>query len=261
MATSIPTQNTTFENFARDGYFLVKGLYDAPELAEIQKDFDRIVSQLVASEEEINARWSGPEMERIGGETIVIHTHNVQQYSAAWTKAFMNERFLDIASQLLGPNIVLHHSKLFQKPPEKGAPFPMHQDWTYFPTEKDSMIAAVIHVSESTDEMGCLRVYPGSHKEGRIEGTSGQSESEMLARYPLEGATPMEAAPGDVLFFHYFTVHGSMPNRSLKTRKTVLVQLYSGDDQVEEGNQHPNERLVLRGFSERAKRSTANATK
>jgi len=176
-------------------------------------------------------------------------------------RALMNERFLELACQLIGPDIVLHHSKLFQKPPEKGAPFPMHQDWTYFPTEKDSMIAAVIHISEATDEMGCLRVYPGSHKEGRIKGTSGQSESEMLAKYPLEGATACEAEPGDVLFFHYFTVHGSMPNRSLKTRKTVLVQLYAGDDQVEEGNQHPNERLLLRGFSKKTKRSTANATK
>jgi ectoine hydroxylase-related dioxygenase (phytanoyl-CoA dioxygenase family) len=123
------------------------------------------------------------------------------------------------------------------------------------------MIAAVIHVSDATDEMGCLRVYPGSHKEGRIEGTSGQSESEMLSKYPLEGATPCEAEPGDALFFHYFTVHGSMPNRSSKTRKTVLVQLYAGDDHVEEGNQHPNERLVLRGFNQRMKRSAANATK
>jgi ectoine hydroxylase-related dioxygenase (phytanoyl-CoA dioxygenase family) len=254
-------QTAIRESFERDGYFLAKGLFGKSELAELETDFDRIVSQLVASEEHINARWSGPEMERIGGETIVIHTHNVQQYSAAWTRALLNERFLEATSQILGPDIVLHHSKLFQKPPEKGAPFPMHQDWTYFPTEKDSMIAAVIHVSEATDEMGCLCVYPGSHKEGRTEGTSGQSESEMLAKYPLDGATPCEAEPGDVLFFHYFTVHGSMPNRSSKTRKTVLVQLHAGDDAIEEGNQHPNERLVLRGFIQRAKRSTANAMK
>lgn len=254
-------QTTIREAFERDGFYLARALFDPAEIAELERDFDRIVDQLVSSNEEINARWSGPEMDRIGGETIVLHTHNVQQYSAAWTRALLNEKFLDTASQFLGSDIVLHHSKLFQKPPEKGAPFPMHQDWTYFPTEKDTMIAAVIHVSEATDEMGCLRVYPGSHKERRIEGTSGQTESEMLAKYPLEGATPCEAKPGDVLFFHYFTVHGSLPNRSSKTRKTVLVQLHAGNDAVEEGNLHPNERLVLRGFNQKAKRSSANTMK
>ena len=53
------------------------------------------------------------------------------------------------------------------KAPESGSPFPLHQDWSYFLTRRDSMIAAVIHVSEATDEMGCLRVVPGSHRLGR----------------------------------------------------------------------------------------------
>ena len=52
---------------------------------------------------------------------------------------------------------MLHHSKLFCKPPETGSPFPMHQDWQYFPSVKDTMIAAIIYVSAATDEMGCVR--------------------------------------------------------------------------------------------------------
>ena len=120
------------------------------------------------------------------------------------------------------------------------------------------MMAAVIHISEATDEMGCLRVYPGTHRLGRLQGTSGQGDSEMLMRFPIENATPLEAKPGDVVFFHYCTVHGSMPNRSDKPRKTVLVQLYAGDDEIEPGNGHPDERLALRGWNARITRSKAN---
>ncbi|MCL6512553.1 MAG: caspase family protein [Anaerolineae bacterium] len=69
------------------------------------------------------------------------------------------------------------------------------------------------------------------------------------------------AQDGDVLFFHYFTVHGSMPNRSNRVRKTVLVQMYAGDDQVEEGNMHPDEALVLRGWNSRMTRARANRAK
>jgi ectoine hydroxylase-related dioxygenase (phytanoyl-CoA dioxygenase family) len=248
--------------FDDQGFYVARGVYDPYEIEELERDFDRIVAQMSGAGENVNARWSGPEMEKMQtSQMVVLHTHNVQQYSAVWHRALMQERFLKAATDILGPDVVLHHSKLFQKPSEEGAPFPMHQDWTYFPTEKDSMIAGIIHVSEATDEMGCLRVYPGSHKLGRIEGTSGQSESELLDRYPLSDALPLEAEPGDVVFFHYFTLHGSMPNRSPKTRKTVLVQMYAGNDRVEEGNQHPDERLVLAGWNHYATRSRANQAK
>ena len=247
-------------SFAKNGYYLAKGVFNPEQLATLEVEFDRIVKQISGVDENINARWVGPEMERLGAaDKVVLHTHNVQQYSAEWMKAFYDDKFLAPAKAILGDDVVMHHSKLFQKPSEKGAPFPMHQDWTYFPTEKDSMIAAIIHVTEATDEMGCIRVIPGSNKTGRMSDTSGQNANDYLLANPIETATPCPAEPGDVLFFHYFTLHGSMPNRSTKTRKTVLLQMYAGDDAIEEGNHHPNERLVLSGFNSRATRSTVNA--
>lgn len=253
------SDTTTIRDFfAENGYYHAKGVFSPAEIRELEGDFDRIVAQLHGSGESINARWGGEEMKRLdGGESVIVHTHNVQCFSERWLRAFQQQNFLDVAEAILGPDIMLHHSKLFQKPPEKGSPFPMHQDWGYFPTKKDSMIAGIIHVSEATDEMGCLRVYPGSHKLGRVQGTQGQSDSEFLEKYPIEGATICEAAPGDVLFFNYLTLHGSMPNRSPKSRKTVLVQLHSGDDTVEDNNRHPNMRLVLRGWNHCASRSNA----
>lgn len=249
-------------SFASDGYYVEKGVFSPVEIAELETDFDRIVEQLLAGDEAINATWGGPEMKQLGAEKLVVlHTHNVQQFSARWGRALYHARFLKVATDILGPDVVLHHTKLFQKPSEEGAPFPVHQDWTYFPTEKDTMIAAVIHVSKATDEMGCLRVYPGSHKLGRIAGTHGQVSSELLDQHPLSGASPLEAEPGDVVFFHYFTLHGSMPNRSANTRKTVLVQMYAGDDRVEEGNGHPDERLVLAGWNHHATRGRAGVRK
>jgi ectoine hydroxylase-related dioxygenase (phytanoyl-CoA dioxygenase family) len=240
----------------RDGYYVARGVFSQAEVSELERDFDRIVDQISASGEHNNATWTGPEMQRIATKNaVVLHTHNVQQYSAVWMRALMSDAFLNPAREILGNDIVLHHSKLFQKPAEEGAPFPMHQDWTYFPTENDTMIAAIIHVSRATDDMGCLRVYPGTHRLGRVENTSGQNESELLTEYPIENATPLEAEAGDVVFFHYFTLHGSLPNRSNEIRKTVLVQMHSGSDRVEDGITHPNERLVLSGWNHYATRN------
>lgn len=248
--------------YEENGYFFAQGVFSASEVARLEEGFDRIVGQITGRPEETNARWSGPEMERLGSAGMrVVHTHNVQQFSARWLSALQKPAFLDQVESLIGPDIILHHTKLFLKPPEVGAPFPMHQDWFYFPTVKDTMMAAVVHISEATDEMGCFRVYPGTHKRGRVEKTSGSERSEWLEQHPVEGGVVLEAAPGDVLFFHYCLLHGSMPNRSGKPRKTVLVQMHAGDDEVEPGNNHPNERLVLRGWNHCLSRSAAGAAK
>ena len=245
--------------FERDGYVVVRGVFEGGQLAAMTAAFDRVAQQLERSGEDVNARWAGPRMDRLdAGESTVVHTHNVQQYSSAWLCALLHAPFLDACEAILGPDIVLHHTKLFLKPPQTGSPFPLHQDWSYFPTARDSMIAAVIHVSAATDDMGCLRVVPGSHRLGRAAATSGQGESDVLDEYSLDTATPVEAQPGDVLLFHAFTLHGSTPNRSNQPRKTVLVQLHAGDDEEEPGAQHPNAKLVLRGWNHRATRSRAN---
>lgn len=252
---------TIRESFEVNGFYLAKGVFNPQEVLELETDFDQIVAQLLASNEDINARWSGPEVEKLGAQnSVVFHTHNVQQYSAAWARALFHPEFVRLSTEVLGPNVVMHHTKLFQKPAEMGAPFPMHQDWGYFPTIHDTMMAGIIHVSAATDAMGCLRVYPGSHKLGRLDSSLGGSEA-LLEDYPIERATVLEAEPGDVLFFHYLLIHGSMPNRSDRVRKTVLVQLHSGQDAVEDWVTHPNERLVLAGWNAFATRESANRSK
>src|SRR2546425_330713 len=82
---------------------------------------------------------------------------------------------------------------------EVEAPFPMHQDYHYFPHEKDTMIAAVIHVDDATVENGCLCVYPGSHRWGPVECEHEGSHHLSPDAYPIEKATPCTARAGDVL--------------------------------------------------------------
>lgn len=235
-------------------------MFEGEQLDGLVEDFDRIVAQLEGSGESVDARWNGAAMDALdGGSSRIVHTHNVQQYSARWLAAFTHPPLLDVTRALLGPDVLLHHSKLFCKPPRAGSPFPLHQDWSYFPTERDSMIACVIHLSEADEESGCLRTVPGSHRRGRVSGSSGQAESS--APFAWDESVPHAASPGDVLFFHCFTYHGSGPNRSAHARKTVLAQLMSGGDRLEDPSGHPHEDLVLSGFHSGATRSSAGRAK
>ena len=210
-------------DFKEKGFCVINNLFNSDIVDTLSSEFDRIVSQLQESGENINARWSSELTKDIEqSETQVIHTHNVQSYSAEMMAMIQSKILLDNVEKLIGPDIILHHSKLFLKPPGNGSAFPLHQDWSYFPTEKNSMIAAVIHLSESDEEMGCMRIVPGSHRLGKIEKTDGHSFVKGIHdRYQLEESEPIIAGPGDVVFFHCCSLHGSMQNVSKRPRKTV----------------------------------------
>ena len=257
--------NDVLKQFDKNGYYLAKGLYDKAEIASLTQEFDRVLQILSASGESADGRWTSDALNALEEgsqatkQTSVIHSHMIHRFSAAWGQAMYQPRFLDVTRKILGDDVVLHHNKLFHKPSGQGAGFPVHQDWSYFPMKQDSMIAAIIHLTEATDEMGCLRMFPGSHRLGRVPESDGTTGGESLAsRFPLSESVPIEAEPGDVLFFHYFTLHASKPNLSDKERKTVLVQMHSASDQPESDDKHPYDQLVLSGINPHMTRSQCN---
>ena len=253
---SINYKKAEFVNqFIENGFLIKKNMFSENEISVYLNEFDRIVKQLKKSGENINAHWGSPVTKQIEPKNAkVIHTHNVQSFSSAMLSMIQNKKLLNIVEYLIGPNIILHHTKLFLKPPKIGSAFPLHQDWSYFPTKNNSMIAAVIHLSDSTKKMGCFRIVPESHKLGNLKNSDGHSYNSKIHKYKLEDSKPIIAKLGDVLFFDTRLLHGSLPNISNKPRKTILLQFYSGKDRVLPNNKHTNVQLVLRGINHHATR-------
>lgn len=214
-----------------NGYLLVEGLISKQEAAEYRRECHELAARL-SKTSNLDATWGSA---RAGvaeaQKTQVLHCHNVQFYSAAFTRLICDPRFTDAAADIMGtPNIQLHHTKMFIKPPEKGSPFPMHQDYHYFPHDKNTMIAAIFHFDDAPVEKGCVRVMPGSHKLGPLEQSAEGGWHLPFDKYPIEKATPCPARAGDVLFFSYLTIHGSGLNTSNEARTTVLVQMRDPSD-------------------------------
>ncbi|MCW3099538.1 MAG: Protein involved in biosynthesis of mitomycin antibiotics/polyketide fumonisin [Chthonomonadaceae bacterium] len=217
--------------YCENGYILVKGLLSPEEAAAYRQETHDLAARLSAHRN-MDATW-GSAREAVPGakDTKIMHCHNVQFYSAAFSKLLVDERMTAVASDIIGsPNVQLHHTKMFIKPPEKGSPFPMHQDAPYFPHDRHSMIAAIIHFDSAPIEKGCVRVVPGSHKLGILEHSSEGGWHLPFAQYPIEAAVPCEAEPGDALFFSYLTIHGSGVNVSQEARTTVLIQMRDPED-------------------------------
>lgn len=233
-----------------DGYVLVGGIFTDAELDGMETAFDGIIARRSASRAPMDATWNG-DWKDSQPAMAIVHCSDLQAYSADWGRVLLHDRFTESMADLIGPNVQLHHTKLFQKPPEHGSAFPMHQDYPYFPHQRHTMMAAIIHLTDSTEAMGCVRVMPGSHKLGPLETTSsGTADASYLdpARYPIKDGTPCPAKRGDVLFFSYLTIHGSDINTSDRARKTVLVQVRDPDDgPTEDVHRSHGQGMMLRG--------------
>ena len=214
-----------------NGYLLVKGLLTPVEAEGFRRECHALATQLSAHGN-IDATWASAKAAVAQAKDArILHCHNVQFYSAAFSHLLVHDRFTSAAAEIIGcPNVQLHHTKMFIKPPEKGAPFPLHQDYPYFPHARHTMIAAIFHFDDAPIKKGCVRVVPGSHKLGPLEHSAEGGWHLPFKEYPIESATPCPAKAGDVLFLSYLTIHGSGLNVSKEARTTLLVQMRDPTD-------------------------------
>ena len=233
-----------------NGYVLSKGVFSREEAAMFRDEIHALAHRLTAvSDSSVRSEgWtSGAKVTDLPRE--LLHCHNVQYHSAVLSRLITDPRLSDRAADIIGPNVQLHHTKMFIKPPERGAPFPMHQDYPYFPHENHSMIAATIHFDDAPIEKGCIRVVPGSYTNGPYDHIHDGGSHLPVDRYPVEQATPCAAEAGDVLFFSYLTIHGSGLNTTGEPRTTLLVQMRDPADRPL-GLQHLSrgQGMMLRGI-------------
>ena len=132
---------------------------------------------------------------------------------------------LDRIEAVIGPDILVFHTTVWIKEAETPAFTPWHQDATYFGLEPFEHITAWIALTPSTREMGCVRVLPGSHREGQLQHRDRADPRVMLSRGQTAArdideaaAVDLEMAPGEVSFHHTLALHRSGPNRSRRRR-------------------------------------------
>ncbi|XP_060805262.1 phytanoyl-CoA dioxygenase, peroxisomal-like isoform X2 [Amyelois transitella] len=232
--------------YKENGYILLKNVLSGEELDQISLEYDELF--LRKSQEKMESSWVGSDADDRKSDSA--HTY----HSALFGQFLYNKNLLDALEDVMGTrNIVLHHTKAHFKPPEKGAAYPMHQDYHYFPHKNDSMVAAFLHLDAANPGNGGLFVYPGSHKLGPLE-DFGAKEGEYhyvdQSKFPLEKATPVVAERGDIVIFSYLLVHGSSPNRSSNRRRMLLAQLADAQDvPVGEQPTRPGQGWVLRGIN------------
>jgi len=225
--------------FAQSGYLHVPGLFDRAETDELADDLDRLI-QVWSFE----AAWVGPWREayldpELAKNIKLSALHDLQLYSAAWARAVVNPRLAEVLSALLGGAVEFHHTTMHVKPPEQGAPFPLHQDYPIYPHSDARYVDVLLHLDDTNAENGEIRFLPGSHQLGPLEhivqGPNGEPSAPHLPRerYRLEDTVAVPAKRGDVVCFSINTIHGSYMNVTSRPRRLVRM-----------GYRHPDNRQL-----------------
>ena len=113
----------------------------------------------------------------------------------AWDLA-THPRLLDCLEDLLGPVILLRHTRIFYKYGQSAARVNWHQDG-YTENLSDAQVPAIwLGLTDATVENGCLQVVPRSHRLGMQSHWSRQTHND-LASSSMSDREPGSAAGDD----------------------------------------------------------------
>ncbi len=225
----MPQQSFTEEQlkaYRRDGYVMVRGLFDDAAVRQIARWTDEIGS----SPEVPGAYMMYFEDSLLeAGKRVLSRIENFCPYHEGFDALINSGTLRDHASALFGEPAVLFKEKINFKMPGGGG-FEPHQDsqagWDAY---AELFITALVSIDAATAENGCLELAAGQHTRGLI----GESWR-PLSEHEIDGLDfmPCPTAPGDAVFFDSFTPHRSAPNLTAAPRRVLYVtynRLSDGD--------------------------------
>ena len=141
-----------------------------------------------------------------------------------------HEALLDAVEDLLGGDLLIDGTLVFYKPPHDSSYVSWHQDSVYSGWHLTPSSSAWIALTPSYQANGCMRVIPGSHKQGLLNHVNVRDDSNLVRRgervemVDESQAVDVVLQPGDISMHHSTIVHGSNPNASDEPRIGFIVR-------------------------------------
>ncbi|MGE4607721.1 MAG: phytanoyl-CoA dioxygenase family protein [Myxococcota bacterium] len=224
------------ESWDRDGFFCLPGFADSSVLEAMEARVVELV-RVAAAGESIGDAYVMKEQRlaevAVEPEDEVSKLFRIHRDEKLFREFVSDEALLDVAENLLGPDIDCFLSQFIAKRPGAlGQPW--HQDSFYFPFDRGPQVGIWLAVTEARMDNGPLWVVPGSHTEpihavvpdSRPHANYGYVE---IVDYDTSAEIPVLMQPGDLLVFHSHLFHRSTDNDSDTSRLAMVYHLASGD--------------------------------
>jgi hypothetical protein len=207
------------------GFLIIKGILKPEGIAQMQR--------------ECMAAW-GKEKEGFDPDKSWLQNSllvNIHHQAPAVRDYYFDGPLVDVATQIIGPNIKGATSQLTFKMKGNTKPFGWHQDNGYGELEPYNALTTLTALDDTDRGNGCLWLIPGSHKQGQIRVVQNEeqkkSRSEIVVDADDNLAVPMEMKAGDALIFNCWMLHKSDGNYSKDRDRRILFLRYADADAVE----------------------------
>ncbi|MDA7814144.1 phytanoyl-CoA dioxygenase family protein [Candidatus Pelagibacter sp.] len=160
--------------------------------------------------------------------------YNAHLISPLLDEVTHNPKILDAVESLIDEDILVCGTTLFIKNPNEKGFVSYHQDAKYIGLEPHNWVTAWVAITDSNEHNGCMRMWPGSHKDHLKEHDQKFNQGNLLTRgqtvqnVPKEKTTPLVLTAGQMSLHHPTTVHGSDINKSDDRRIGFVIQSYIG---------------------------------
>lgn len=219
-----------------DGYLLVDRLIDADTVAALNAvtgDFIARSRDIAKSDRDFDL---APEHSADAPMVRRIKRPD-EQHPLYWDVAI--GVIADMVADLLGPDVIYHHSKLNFKwhGGDNGGDDTVawHQDIQFYPHTNYSPLTVGIYLRDTGPEDGPLTVLPGSHEGPLFDqyddagNWAGCLSAEDSAALDASGAVELCGRAGSVTVHNCRTVHASPPSRRANGRPLLLHAYAAGD--------------------------------
>ena len=169
-------------------------------------------------------------------ELVGLGRNNIHYISPVFDQVCHNSKILDAVESIIGKDILVGGTTLFIKDPDKKDFVSWHQDAKYIGFEPYNWVTAWLAITDANEENGCMRMWPGSHKEKIKDHKDTHDPNNLLTRghtvqnVPIEKTTPNTLKAGQLSLHHPMIVHGSDSNKSNQRRIGFVIQSYIGTD-------------------------------
>jgi hypothetical protein len=224
--------NAARETYQRDGVVHVPGLLNPQQFDAALKAWE----WSLANPTPMNA----PRLQRDGTPLFYADSYN-SRVMDGYRDMLEGSPIPEACSRLWGTDPVWFiYEQVFLKEGGDTGRTPWHQDGSYIPIDGDDVAVAWITFERLSKE-DSLEFVPGSHH-GTVYNTSKFDPNDPTIPHdeslPYPRLPPIEAErakwdivswpvePGDVIFFHFRTLHGGAPTRPGQRRRTLTLRFF-----------------------------------
>ena len=215
------------QRLQRDGFAVLPQFVQQADLRELTDALDIYIREVVPGLPDGSAFYH----DRNRPETLKQMQHF--ERAPLLTDYPTRQKWMEMATGLLGEPAVPMGPEWFNKPPGLEHPTPPHQDNYYFKLSPANVLTAWLALDPTDEDNGCLRYVTGSHQLGLRPHAATQvlGFSQGITDYSEDDAT-REAVivlnAGDLVVHHGETIHLADPNRSQTRQRRAFALVYRG---------------------------------